>query len=66
MKNNVTLPMSCIVDGRAWHLFTFDFKTPDGTFSSYFYAISAEHAAALLAEMKETAELRGQMIEVRP
>ena len=63
MKNNVTLPMSCVVDGRTWNLFTFDFYTPDGIFSSYFYAISEEHAAALLADMKGTAELKGQMIE---
>ena len=63
--SEVNLPMSCMVDGRTWLLYTFDFNTPDGTFSSYFYAISDEHAAALLADMKETAELKGQMIGVQ-
>jgi len=66
MKNAVTLPTSCVVDGRVWNLFTFEFKTPDGEFASYLYAISAEHAAALLADMKETAELKGQITGVMP
>ena len=59
----VKLPMTCLVDDRTWNLFTFDFQTPDGTFASYLYAISLEHAAAMLADMKETAVLTGQMIE---
>lgn len=63
--SKVNLPMSCVVDGRTWLLYTFDFNTPDGTFSSYFYAISYEHAAAILVDMKETAELKGQMIGVQ-
>lgn len=64
LKKQIELPMSCVVDGRTWHLFTFDFTTPDGTFSSYLYAISSEHAAALIADMKETAQLSGQMVGV--
>lgn len=66
MQNAITLPTSCVVDGRTWNLFTFEFATPDGTFSSYLYAVSAEHAAALLADMKETAELKGQVIGAMP
>lgn len=65
MSEKVELAVSCVVDGRQWHLFTFDYKTPDGIFCGYLYAISMEHAAAMLADMKETAELQGQMIEVR-
>lgn len=61
--SEVTLPMTCFVDGMTWCLFTFDYKTPDGVFSSYFYAISPEHAAAIICEIKETAELKGQMLE---
>lgn len=64
LKKHVELPMSCEVDGRTWHLFTFDFSTPDGTFSSYLYAISSEHAAALISDMKESAQLSGQMVGV--
>ena len=63
MAKHVDLPLSCEVKGRQWRLYTFDFTTPDGIFSSYFYAISDEHAAALLLDMKQTAELKGQMIE---
>lgn len=64
MGKTVELPIRCIVDGREWNLFTFDYKTPDGIFSGYLHAISMEHAAAMLADLKETAELQGQMIEV--
>ena len=35
-----------------------DFKTEEGTFSVYLYAINREHAAAILLELKETAVLR--------
>ncbi|WP_314408830.1 hypothetical protein [Pseudomonas kuykendallii] len=59
----VTLPMSCVVNGRLWNLYTFQYKTPDGEFCGYLHAVSDEHAAALLADMKETAELKGQIIE---
>ncbi|BCD88014.1 hypothetical protein PSm6_44210 [Pseudomonas solani] len=64
MSDVIELPMSVTVSGRRWNLFTYDYTTPDGTFSGYLYAISAEHAAALLSEMKETAELKGQMVGV--
>lgn len=64
MINHVELPISCVVDGRKWNLYTFDYKTPDGTFSGYVHAISMEHAAAMLADMKETAELKGEMVGV--
>lgn len=62
----VTLPETVTVDGRDWHLFLFDFDTADGKFSSHFYAISFEHAVAILAEMKESAVLRGQVGGVIP
>ncbi len=64
MFKYVDLPLVCGVNGRQWRLYTFDFTTPDGTFSSYFYAISDEHAAALLLDMKQTAELKGSMVGV--
>lgn len=64
MSDVINLPMSVTFKGRRWNLFTYDYKTPDGTFSGYLYAISAEHAAALLSELKETAELKGQMVGV--
>ena len=64
MSTEVTLPVSCVVGGRKWLLFLFEYATPDGIFSGYLHAISAEHAAAMLADLKENAELKGQMIEV--
>lgn len=63
MANSVELPLTCEVNGRVWNLFTFDYETPDGQFCGYLHAVSHEHAAALLADMKETAELKGQVIE---
>lgn len=61
--NDVTLPLTCKVGEYTWQLFTFEYKTPDGEFCGYLYAVSFEHASALLEEMKETAELKGQMVE---
>lgn len=63
MTKNVELPITCTVNGRIWNLFTFQYKTPDGEFCGYLHAISMEHAAALLEDLKATAELKGQMIE---
>lgn len=62
--NEVQMPLTVNCEGREWSLYTFDFDTPDGVFSSYLYAISFEHAAALLADLKETAVLKGRMISV--
>jgi hypothetical protein len=61
--NEVSLPLTCEVRGKVWNLFTFQYTTPDGEFCGYLHAISAEHAVALLEDLKATAELKGQMIE---
>lgn len=57
-------PLTVVVDGRTWSLFHADYQTPDGKFSFYFYAISAEHAAAILQDIKATATLGGQTMGV--
>lgn len=62
METTIELPVSCQVDGRTWSLFTFKYETPDGTFNGYLHALSLEHAAALLFDLKQTAELVGQMV----
>jgi hypothetical protein len=49
------MALSSVVNGRKWLLYTFDFATADGKFSSYFYALSDEHAAHILEELKATA-----------
>ena len=42
-----------------------DFKTEEGTFSIYLYAINREHAVAVLLELKETAVLRdGDLVSI--
>ncbi|MEN5115891.1 hypothetical protein ABE488_00940 [Luteimonas sp. TWI662] len=56
------LPLSTIVEGRVWNLHTLDFKTAEGRFSTYFYAISDEHAVAIVEEIKETASWGGQVL----
>ncbi|MDU9391880.1 hypothetical protein [Pseudomonas sp. zfem002] len=64
LSKTVELPISCEVGGRTWKLFTFDYQTPDGTFSGYLHAISTEHAAELLMDLKATATLKGEMVGV--
>lgn len=34
-----------MVDGKEWKLFSIEFKSPDGKFSAYLYAIDHEHAS---------------------
>jgi hypothetical protein len=51
------------VDGRTWRLFPCSFDTADGKFGFTLYALSLEHAAAMLAELKATAVLDGGPIE---
>jgi membrane protein YdbS with pleckstrin-like domain len=62
----VPMPLSCVVGGRTWLLFSVEFTTADGEFSTYIYALSAEHAAAIVDELKQTARLGGQIEEVIP
>ena len=57
-KQTISLARVAVVNGLQWQLFPVDFKTEEGTFSVYLYAISREHAAVVLLELKETAVLR--------
>lgn len=52
------------VDGRIWKLFSVDFETADGKYSTYIYAISAEHAEYILEELKATAKVSGEICGV--
>ena len=54
----ISLAQAAVVNGLQWQLYPVDFKTEEGTFSVYLYAINREHAAAILLELKETAVLR--------
>jgi hypothetical protein len=54
-RKPIPLQLDTVVNGRKWLLYSFDFTTSDGEFSTYFYAISDEHAAHILEELKATA-----------
>jgi hypothetical protein len=41
----VILKTPVMVDGKEWKLFSIEFKSPDGKFSAYLYAIDHEHAS---------------------
>ena len=61
----ISLARVAMVNGLLWQLFPVDFKTEEGTFSVYIYAINREHAAAILLELKETAVLRdGDLVNI--
>ena len=59
--STISLPASTVVDGRTWRLYAVDFTTAEGEFSTYLYALSFEHAAAILEELRQTARLGGQI-----
>ena len=61
----ISLARVALVNGQQWQLYPVDFKTEEGTFSVYLYAINREHAAAILLELKETAVLReGDLVDI--
>ena len=64
MTDYVQLPLRTLVDGRIWHLYTYEYQTPDGVFVGYLHALSMEHAAALIGDMRAGAELVGKMVSV--
>ena len=57
-EQSISLAQVTMVNGLQWKLYPVDFKTEEGTFSVYLYAINREQAAAILLELKETAVLR--------
>lgn len=60
------MSLTATVDGRQWRTYTCSYETADGTFCFTIMAISMEHAAAMLAELKETARLDGELSEEIP
>jgi hypothetical protein len=65
-RNYVEQKCQCVVNGRRWYLYDFEFETAGGRFSSYIYALSDEHARMVLAEMKATATLGGRIAGSTP
>lgn len=64
MAAGITLPLETTVNGRVWKLYGLDFKTADGSFGTYIYALSDEHAQMICMELKETAKITGQIVGV--
>jgi hypothetical protein len=62
----VNHPLQVEVEGRTWRTYCCSYKTADGTFCFTIMAISMEHAAAMLQELKETATLDGELDEIIP
>lgn len=54
----MNLQESVIVDGIEWKLFAIDFKSPDGKYSAYLYAIDLEHASYQVESMGGGVEIR--------
>ena len=62
LADQIQMPLSAPVDGRTWRLFSVEFDTADGKFSTYIYALSDEHAAAMVAELRQTARCGGAVV----
>lgn len=54
----MNLKESVVVDGVEWKLFAIDFKSPDGKYSAYLYAIDLEHASYQVESMATGVEIR--------
>lgn len=50
------------VDGATWHKHEVLFTTAEGTFSTYIYAVSDEHAVAIIEELRATARWNGRIV----
>lgn len=60
-RREVTLPLTVEDMGKTWRLFTASFGGAEGAFGIFFYAISMEHAAMVVEDMKATLKLDGQI-----
>lgn len=49
----MNFPPTVLVSGIEWKLFSVEFRSPDGRFSAYFYAIDAEHASYQVEAIRE-------------
>lgn len=60
---SITLELHPLVDGRRWNCYAVEFQTADGVFTTYIYALSDDHAAMVLDELKSTAKVMGQVVQ---
>lgn len=52
VRAGMNLPSKVRLDGKWWKLYSVEFKSPDGKFSAYFYALSTEHASYQVEAMR--------------
>lgn len=57
----ISLPLRVVERGTEWRLYSVEWTGPDGTFSTYIYAISDEHAALVISELRAGARLVGRV-----
>lgn len=58
----ITLHDSVVVEGRQWYLQKVDFSLDDKTFSTYFYALSREHASYMFEAIKSNGQLGDEIV----
>ena len=51
--------------GRTWKPYSIDVSSVDGNFSVYIMALSFEHAAARLSDVKENGVVGGEVVGVK-
>lgn len=61
-EKNITKPLRCTVDGREWRLFTASYKADNGAYALEFYAISMEHAAMVVQDIRDSLTLDGELV----
>lgn len=58
----IPIPLTVIVDGREWRLFTLRYTTPDGDFEVYLHALSWDHANIILQDIRESGRISGKVV----
>ena len=65
MSKDITIPMQHIDGkGRKWRPYAVRFTGPDGAFEFHIHALSYDHAELLLEDIKATATVSTQVVEV--
>ena len=57
-------PLAVTVEGVLWTPFVVDFDTQEGPASFHLFAVNLAHAIERLEELKATARIGGELIEV--
>lgn len=66
MSDPVRLFPEVVVEGRLWRLYEVEFNADDRTYSTYLYALNAEHAQYMLTDLKDTGRITGPILGVVP